>query len=108
MPLGDLREVPELTRVAAVESPLAGAADLLRALASPQARGQWGERMADDVLRLAGAREGVLAQDRLNQRAAIGRSLLGKAEGTLRQLLCGRPGCQTEQTFKATSFRTLS
>lgn len=29
------------------------------ALASPRARGQWGERMADDVLRLAGLLEGV-------------------------------------------------
>src|SRR4051812_8520924 len=29
------------------------------ALASPQARGQWGERMAEDVLRLAGFLEGV-------------------------------------------------
>ncbi|MDG1366163.1 MAG: DNA recombination protein RmuC, partial [Acidimicrobiales bacterium] len=29
------------------------------ALASPQARGQWGERMAEDVLRSAGMREGV-------------------------------------------------
>ncbi len=32
---------------------------LRRALASPKARGQWGERMADDVLRLAGLVEGV-------------------------------------------------
>ena len=29
------------------------------ALASPQTRGQWGERMAEDVLRSAGMREGV-------------------------------------------------
>jgi DNA recombination protein RmuC len=29
------------------------------ALASPQARGQWGERMAEDVLRTAGMREGI-------------------------------------------------
>jgi DNA recombination protein RmuC len=29
------------------------------ALASPQARGQWGERMAEDVLRSAGMREGI-------------------------------------------------
>src|SRR3546814_14984787 len=29
------------------------------ALASPKARGQWGERMADDVLRLAGMVAGV-------------------------------------------------
>ncbi|MGH9119888.1 MAG: DNA recombination protein RmuC [Acidimicrobiales bacterium] len=32
---------------------------LRQALASPKARGQWGERMADDVLRLAGMCEGV-------------------------------------------------
>jgi DNA recombination protein RmuC len=32
---------------------------LREALASPKARGQWGERMADDVLRLAGMSEGV-------------------------------------------------
>jgi len=32
---------------------------LRQALASPKARGQWGERMADDVLRAAGMIEGV-------------------------------------------------
>jgi DNA recombination protein RmuC len=32
---------------------------LREALASPQARGQWGERMAEDVLRAAGMREGL-------------------------------------------------
>ena len=32
---------------------------LRQALASPKARGQWGERMADDVLRTAGMVEGV-------------------------------------------------
>jgi DNA recombination protein RmuC len=32
---------------------------LREALASPKARGQWGERMCDDVLRLAGMVEGV-------------------------------------------------
>ena len=32
---------------------------LREALASPQARGQWGERMAEDVLRAAGVREGL-------------------------------------------------
>jgi len=32
---------------------------LRMSLASPKARGQWGERMADDVLRLAGLVEGV-------------------------------------------------
>jgi DNA recombination protein RmuC len=34
-------------------------AHLREALASPKARGQWGERMADDVLRQAGMIEGV-------------------------------------------------
>lgn len=34
-------------------------AELRNALASPKLRGQWGERMADDVLRLAGMREHV-------------------------------------------------
>jgi DNA recombination protein RmuC len=39
---------------------LAGTTSALReALASPKARGQWGERMADDVLRAAGLIEGV-------------------------------------------------
>lgn len=33
--------------------------ELREALASPQRRGQWGERMAEDVLRLAGFIEGV-------------------------------------------------
>ena len=32
---------------------------LRQVLASPKARGQWGERMADDVLRMAGLVEGV-------------------------------------------------
>lgn len=32
---------------------------LREALANPRARGQWGERMADDILRLAGLIEGV-------------------------------------------------
>jgi DNA recombination protein RmuC len=41
-------------------SDLAGTTQALRtALASPKARGQWGERMADDVLRAAGLVEGV-------------------------------------------------
>ena len=35
------------------------AEQLAKALASPQHRGQWGERMAEDVLRLAGFIEGV-------------------------------------------------
>jgi DNA recombination protein RmuC len=41
-------------------SELAGTTQALRqALASPKARGQWGERMAEDVLRAAGLLEGV-------------------------------------------------
>lgn len=43
---------------------------LQRALANPQARGQWGERMADDVLRLAGFVEHV---NYVRQRAIPGR-----------------------------------
>src|ERR687883_27078 len=35
------------------------ASALREVLASPKARGQWGERMAEDVLRLAGMVEGV-------------------------------------------------
>lgn len=45
---------------AEVTQHLAATAHGLReALANPQVRGQWGERMADDVLRLAGFREHV-------------------------------------------------
>ncbi|MFV0523777.1 MAG: DNA recombination protein RmuC [Acidimicrobiales bacterium] len=44
---------------------------LQRALASPGARGQWGERMADDVLRAAGFVEGVNYQRQ--QKLASGR-----------------------------------
>src|SRR5829696_2433544 len=51
---GRLREVAELgVRLADTTHALH------RALASPQARGQWGERMADDVLRAAGLVEGI-------------------------------------------------
>jgi len=49
-----------LAEVVAVSGKLADTTQSLReALASPKARGQWGERMADDVLRLAGFVEGV-------------------------------------------------
>jgi DNA recombination protein RmuC len=49
-----------LAEVAAVSAKLADTTQSLRqALASPQARGQWGERMADDVLRAAGLVEGI-------------------------------------------------
>jgi DNA recombination protein RmuC len=44
-------------------------AELREALANPQRRGQWGERMADDVLRLVGFVEGVNYQ-RHSQTAA--------------------------------------
>ena len=51
------------TRLAEVAATSARLADttqsLRRALATPAARGQWGERMADDVLRAAGLVEGV-------------------------------------------------
>lgn len=49
-----------LAEVAAVSARLADTTQSLRqALASPTARGQWGERMADDVLRAAGLVEGI-------------------------------------------------
>ena len=49
-----LREATTSTRALAETT-----GHLREALASPKARGQWGERMADDVLRLAGMVEGV-------------------------------------------------
>jgi DNA recombination protein RmuC len=52
--LTGLREAQTTTRALAETT---GA--LREALASPKARGQWGERMADDVLRHAGMVEGV-------------------------------------------------
>jgi DNA recombination protein RmuC len=52
-----LARVGEAHRV--TEALRATADGLQRALASPQARGQWGERMCDDVLRSAGLLEGV-------------------------------------------------
>ena len=45
---------------------------LERALASPQARGQWGERMAEDVPRVGGIRRGH--QLRQAEEAAVGAS----------------------------------
>ena len=52
--------VKHLQNVSQVTANLQETADQLRqALASPQARGQWGERMAEDVLRLAGMVEGI-------------------------------------------------
>ena len=55
---GELRaQLDTQGRQTAVLTATAGA--LREVLASPTARGQWGERMADDVLRLAGLVEGV-------------------------------------------------
>jgi DNA recombination protein RmuC len=49
-----------LAEVAAVSARLVDTTQSLReALANPRARGQWGERMADDVLRAAGLVEGI-------------------------------------------------
>jgi DNA recombination protein RmuC len=52
--------VTNLRQATATSQALAETTQHLReALASPKARGQWGERMADDVLRAAGLVEGV-------------------------------------------------
>lgn len=56
--LGEVTE--QLTHQASTTAALADTTRQLReALANPKARGQWGERMADDVLRLAGFQERV-------------------------------------------------
>ncbi len=52
-----LRGLEEATR--ATTELRATTGGLREALASPKARGQWGERMADDVLRAAGFKEGT-------------------------------------------------
>ena len=49
---------------------LADTTHLREALASPKARGQWGERMADDVLRAAGFVEGMSYRKQTATRAA--------------------------------------
>lgn len=55
---GELRQ--QLATTTEQTASLTATAGALReVLASPKARGQWGERMADDVLRLAGLVEGV-------------------------------------------------
>ena len=55
---GDM--VQRLEATAKVTEQLHGTTNSLReALASPKARGQWGERMAEDVLQKAGMKEGV-------------------------------------------------
>lgn len=51
------QQLTTTTEQTALLTTTAGA--LREVLASPKARGQWGERMADDVLRLAGLIEGV-------------------------------------------------
>ncbi len=52
--------ITNLRQATATSQALAETTQHLReALASPKARGQWGERMADDVLRTAGMVEGV-------------------------------------------------
>ena len=52
--------VAQLEQVTRTQQSLAEhTAQLRQALASPKQRGQWGERMAEDVLRAAGLQEGV-------------------------------------------------
>jgi len=52
--------VAQLEQVTRTQQALAEHTSQLRqALASPKQRGQWGERMAEDVLRAAGLREGI-------------------------------------------------
>jgi DNA recombination protein RmuC len=46
---------------------------LREALANPQVRGQWGERMAEDVLRLSGFTEGVNYRKQVQVAGGIGR-----------------------------------
>jgi DNA recombination protein RmuC len=59
---------------AEVASTLADSTRMLRdALANPQARGQWGERMAEDVLRLAGFTEHVNYRKQVNIEGGSGR-----------------------------------
>jgi DNA recombination protein RmuC len=67
---GELAE--QIQRTGATTAELAKVTQTLReALANPQARGQWGERMADDVLRACGFTEGV--NYRRQHRTANGR-----------------------------------
>jgi DNA recombination protein RmuC len=59
---------------AEVAGTLADSTRMLReALANPQARGQWGERMAEDVLRLAGFTEHVNYRKQTNVEGGSGR-----------------------------------
>lgn len=52
------------------------------ALANPQARGQWGERMAEDVLRLAGFVENVNYRKQAQLRTASGEASAGRPDFT--------------------------
>jgi DNA recombination protein RmuC len=59
---------------AEIAGTLADSTRMLReALANPQARGQWGERMAEDVLRLAGFTEHVNYRKQVNVEGGTGR-----------------------------------
>jgi DNA recombination protein RmuC len=59
---------------AEIATTLADSTRMLRdALANPQARGQWGERMAEDVLRLAGFTEHVNYRKQANVSGGSGR-----------------------------------
>jgi DNA recombination protein RmuC len=59
---------------AEIAGTLADSTRMLReALANPQARGQWGERMAEDVLRLAGFTEHVNYRKQVNVEGGSGR-----------------------------------
>ena len=64
---------------------------LREALASPQARGQWGERMAEDVLRLAGFTENVNYR---KQAQLTGSDATGRGAPTSRST-CPRATCCT-------------
>ena len=55
---------------------------LHEALANPQARGQWGERMAEDVLRLAGFVENVNYRKQSQLRSAGGEGATGRPDFT--------------------------
>jgi DNA recombination protein RmuC len=55
---------------------------LHEALANPQARGQWGERMAEDVLRLAGFVENVNYRKQAQLRSAGGEGAAGRPDFT--------------------------
>ena len=64
--LSGLKEAQTSTRALAETT-----GHLREALASPKARGQWGERMADDVLRHAGLVEGVSYRKQTGHRRRV-------------------------------------